>query len=109
TVTRPVREDDDLVVREVWNRVDGRRSKGPPAPDGEADVQRHHDEAILQGQFNESINHGPRHVMPCARTAISPGNQTWADTRRVSAARRAGRRAAGVSEREQAARASPTV
>ena len=39
-VTRPVREDDDLVVREVRNRIDGRGAQRPPAPAGEAEVQR---------------------------------------------------------------------
>ena len=83
-VTRPVREDDDLVVREVGNRVDRRGAEGPPAPAGEADVQGQHDEAVLQREFNESIDHEPRHSSwPRSRTAIPPRNATWVDTRRL--------------------------
>ena len=82
-VTRPVREDDDLVVREVWNRIDGRGAQRPPAPAGEADVQGQHDEAVLQREFNESIDHEPQHSSCRARARRHrPGTATWVDTRR---------------------------
>ena len=82
-VTRPVREDDDLVVREVWNRIDGRGAQRPPAPAGQADVQGQHDEAVLQREFNESIDHESRHSSCRARARrYRPGPRVWADTRR---------------------------
>src|SRR5262245_47646380 len=53
----PVGKDDDLVIREVRNRIDWGRVERPPPPPGQAEVQRDHDEAVLQCNVDESINH----------------------------------------------------
>ena len=58
---RPVGEDDHLVVGEVRDRIDGCGSQSPPAPASQAEVQRDHDETVLQCNVNEAIDHGPRH------------------------------------------------
>ena len=71
-VTRPVREDDHLVVRQIRNRVDRRGAQRPPAPAGEADEQGHHDEPVLQREFDESIDHESRHSSGRVRARRHP-------------------------------------
>ena len=56
-VPGPVREDDDLVVGEIGNRVDRRGRQRPPSPACEAEVQNDDDEPVLQCNVNESIDH----------------------------------------------------
>src|SRR4029450_3331290 len=70
-VPGPVGEDDDLVVREIRDRVDWGRAERPPAPAGQAEVQRDHDEAMLQGNVNEAVDHGPQHSSYRTRTRAS--------------------------------------
>ena len=43
----PVREDDDLVVGEIGNRVDRRGRQRPPSPACEAEVHDDDDEPVL--------------------------------------------------------------
>ena len=99
-VPGPVREDDDLVVGEIRNRVDRRGRQRPPAPAGEAEVQNDDDEPVLQCNVNESIDHArlaeapprsvseggshdTRHAARVHARTYAPGRRVRADTRRL--------------------------
>ena len=67
-MTGPVREDNDLVVGQIGNRVDRRGRQRPPSPACKAEVQNDDDEPVFQCNVNESIDHEPRHPSCRART-----------------------------------------
>lgn len=62
----PIREDDDLVVGEIRNRIDWRRVQGPPAPAGEPDVRADDQHAIAKRELEQSVDHEPRPRHACA-------------------------------------------
>src|SRR4029079_15492070 len=119
SVPGPVGKDDHLVVREVWNRVDRGRANCPPAPASQAEVERDHDETVLQCNVNEAIDHEPQHVSCRARTrtdlAHSDGTseQTHDDCEMAKRGRRRARRTwervASESESRSASRRSGRV
>ena len=91
-MTGPVGEDNDLVIREVGNRVDRRGRQCPPSPACEAEVQNDDDEPILQCNVNESIDHAlPRRSRAAIKRrrraarvrtrTYAPGPAVRADTR----------------------------
>ena len=96
-VPGPVREDDDLVVGEIGNRVDRRGRQRPPSPACEAEVQDDDDEPVLQCNVNESIDHAclaeaalmrrrshdTRHAARVHARTYAPGRGVRADTRRL--------------------------
>ncbi len=40
-------EDDNLIVRKIWNRIDWRAQQGPVTPKGQTEIQRDDQSAIL--------------------------------------------------------------
>ena len=50
-VPAPVREDDDLVIGEIRDRVDGCRGDSPRPPHGEGEVHGHDHRAIPEAEF----------------------------------------------------------
>lgn len=81
----PVGEDDDLVVREIRNRVDRRGRHRPPAPHAKADVRRDDQKPVPERQFEKCVDHEPRHSSWRTRTRApsTPGPVARADTRRL--------------------------
>jgi hypothetical protein len=84
TVPGPVREDDDLVVGQIRNRVDRRGRQRPPSPASEAEVQNDDDEPVLQCNVNEPIDHEPRHSSCRARTRANLRAQTQGPSRHTT-------------------------
>ena len=56
-VTRPVGEDNHLVIREIRNRVNRRGAESPPSPASQPQVEREHDETVAKRQLDQSIDH----------------------------------------------------
>ena len=65
--SRPVGEDDDLVVGQVRNRVDRRREQGPVAPAPEEQEAGDDEQAIPQRQLDEPVDHAHTSVASRAR------------------------------------------
>src|SRR5215471_5110069 len=57
TSSRPVREDNHLVVAQVGNGVDGRAQHGPQTPARDSHPKRDDQKAIAQRKLNETVNH----------------------------------------------------
>src|SRR5207253_2415750 len=53
----PVCEDDDLVVRQIGNRVDRSAQQGPVTPCREPEIDRDYQAAIAQAEFDQVMNH----------------------------------------------------
>ena len=69
----PVGEDDHLVVREVGNRVDGRREQGPVPPPSNQEEEGDHEDAVPERDGDQPVDHWlpwgsprPRHGPPSA-------------------------------------------
>ena len=57
----PIGEDDDLVVGEVRQCIDGTRPKRGVAGDGQGQVHTNDDAAMAERPLDEAVNHGDTH------------------------------------------------
>ncbi|MOA62324.1 hypothetical protein D3C78_1877120 [compost metagenome] len=54
---RPVGEDDDLVVRQVWNGVERSLGDRPGPPEDHTNEDQDDQEPLTDGRFNDAIDH----------------------------------------------------
>ena len=57
TAARPVREDDDLVVAQVRNRINRTLGERPVAPSGDAQIERNDEKTVLERERDDMVNH----------------------------------------------------
>src|SRR5207249_4796647 len=57
TVAGPVGEDDDLVLAQVGNGIDGGVVDGVDAGDGHGQAGEDHQEAVADGEFDDAVDH----------------------------------------------------
>ncbi len=83
-VPLPVGEDDDLVLRQVGNRVHRSEPRGPDAEDGQDDAGADHQHAVADREGDDRVDHGPG-VRPAGRQGSLLGSDSIAPVQPLAA------------------------